>query len=90
MNDEDGYRTELDSHANMPVFGWHAYILSDAGHIVDVNAFTPDYDPMQLHIVDASVQYECPYEGTTHILLVRNTVHVPSMKKNLLPPFMVR
>ena len=62
MNAEQS-RTELDSHANMPVVGRHAFIISDTGRIADVNAFTPDYEPMQLPIVDAAIQYDCPYDG---------------------------
>ena len=41
---EEGHghlRTELDSHANMPVAGQHAYILAESGKYVDVNPFTP-------------------------------------------------
>ena len=39
-------RTELDSHANMPVIGRNAYILSKIRETVDVAPFTPDYKPM--------------------------------------------
>jgi hypothetical protein len=83
-------RTELDSHANMPVVGRHAFIISDTGRVAEVNAFTPDYEPMQLSIVDAAIQYECPYDGQVYILVIRNALHVPSMKNNLLPPFVMR
>jgi hypothetical protein len=48
---------------NMPVVGRHAFIISDTGQVADVNAFTPDYEPMQLSIVDAAIQYDCPYDG---------------------------
>jgi hypothetical protein len=83
-------RTELDSHANMPVVGRHAYILSDNGRTADVSAFTPDYKPMEVRIVDAAVQYECPYSSETYVLVIRNALHVPSMKSNLIPPFIMR
>jgi hypothetical protein len=52
---EESSRTELDSHANMPVIGWHAYLISDTGRIADVNPFTPDYNSIQVPIVDAAV-----------------------------------
>ena len=83
-------RTELDSHANMPVLGRHAYVISETGQIADVNPFTPDYNSMQVHIVDSAVQCECPYTGDTYILVIRNALHVPSMKNNLMPPFVMR
>jgi hypothetical protein len=41
-----GSRTELNSHANMPVARSQVYILSDTGRICDVSAYTPDYEPM--------------------------------------------
>ena len=68
--EESMSRTDLDSHANMAVVGRHAYILSDTGRTADVNAFTPDYESMQVPIVDAAVQYECPYSGTLHVLII--------------------
>jgi hypothetical protein len=90
MHTKDDSRTELDSHANMPVVGKCAYIISDTGRVADVKAYTPDYDSMQIRIVDAAVKYECPYSGTAYILVIRNALHVPSMQNNLIPPFMMR
>jgi hypothetical protein len=87
---EEGSRTELDTHANMPVVGKNAYIISDTGRIAEVNPFTPDYAPMQVPIVDAAVRYDCPYDGQPHIFVIRNALHVPSMKNNLMPPFFMR
>ena len=69
--EESMSRTDLDSHVNMVVVGRHAYILSDTGQTADVNLFTPDYESMQIPIVDAAVQYECPYSGTLHVLIIR-------------------
>ena len=87
---EEQSRTELDSHANMPVVGRNAFIISDTGKVADINAFTPDYDSMLIKIVDAAVRYECPYSGKMTMLVLRNALHVPSMKNNLVPPFIMR
>jgi hypothetical protein len=87
---EESSRTELDSHANMLVIDQHAYVISDTGRIADVNPFTPDYNSMQVPIVDAALQYHCPYDGQSYILVIRNELHVPSMKNNLIPPFVLR
>ena len=83
-------RTELDSHANMPVIGRNAYILSKIGETVDVAPFTPDYKPISVELVDAALKYEYPYSGEVKILIIRRGLHVPSMTHNLLPPFMLR
>ena len=88
--DQKESRTELDSHANMPVVGRHAFIIAKTGRIADVNAFTPDYSSMQVPIVDAARQYECPYDSKSYILIIRNALHVPSMNNNLIPPFVMR
>ena len=50
--------TELDSHANMPVVGKHAYIIVETGKKVDVSPFTPDYQPLTVPLVDAMVRYD--------------------------------
>ena len=83
-------RTELDSHANMPVVGRNAFILAKTGRTVDVNAFSPDYEPMTVPLVDAAIQYDCPYQGSSSILVIRNALYVPRMSNNLIPPFMMR
>ena len=85
-----GSRTELDTHANMPVVGKHSYVVCDSGRTVDVSPYTPDYPSMSLKVVDAAVQYDCPYDGATRVFIIRNAVHVPSMENNLVPPFIMR
>ena len=100
VNEEDecmtnGYnkidsRTELDSHANMPVVGRNALIIADTGNKVEVNPYTPAYEAMTVPLVDAALQYDCPYTGQSYILIVRNALSVPSMSNNLLPPFVLR
>ena len=87
---DESSRTELDSHANMPVIGKNAYILSKIGETANVAPFTPDYKPIRVELVDAALQYECPYSGETKMLIIRRGLHVPSMSNNLLPPFMLR
>ena len=87
----DGHRrTELDSHANMPVVGQHAYILAELGKYVDVNPFTPHYKALRAPIADAVVQYDSPYDGKTYILVLQNAIHDPSMTNNMLLLFMMR
>ena len=87
---DESSRTELDSHASMPVIGKIAYILSIIRETVDVAPFTPDYKPIRVEMVDAALKYECPYSGETKILIIRRGLHVPSISNNLLPPFKLR
>ena len=82
--------TELDSHANLPVVGKHAYIIAETGKEVDVSPLTPDYQPLMVPLVDATVRYDNPYDVKSYILVLQNALHVPSMDNNLIPPFMLR
>ena len=50
------------------VIGSSAYIISESGESAEVNAFSPDYATRDIPIVDAALQYESPYDGTTYIL----------------------
>ena len=82
--------TELDSHANMPVVGKHAYIIAETGKKVDVSPFTPYYKLLTVPLVDATVKYNNPYNRKSYILVLGNALYVPSMDNNLVPPFMLR
>ena len=68
-------RTGLDSHANMPVIGRNAYILSKIDETVDVAPFTLDYKPVNVELVDAALKYECPYSGEVKILIIRRGLY---------------
>ena len=90
--DGEGYHTELDGHANMPMLQRHSFILNDAGRTVEVNLFTPQYKAMTVKLVDGALLYDCPYSysGKSYVLVAQNAIHVPSMDNNLLLPFMMR
>ena len=45
-------RTELDSHANMPVVGREALVVEQSGKMVEVSPFTPDYKPIKVEVVN--------------------------------------
>ena len=70
---------ELDSNANMPVVGASAYIISDTGETAYVNAYSPEYESRKIKIVDAALQYEIPHYGKIIILVLLNSLYVPSM-----------
>ena len=91
MNDEsEMIQTEIDSHANMVVIGKHCHILAETGRHVDVNPFMPAYKALKASIVDAAIQYDCPNDRKSYILIIRGAIYVPSMTNNLVPPFVLR
>ena len=83
-------RTELDSHANMPVVRREALIVEQSGKMVEVSPFTPDYKPLKAEVVNAVVQYDSPLDGREYMLVIQNALCVPSMTNNLIPPFIMR
>ena len=82
-------RTELDSHANMPIVGKEALVVEQSGKTVEVSPFTPDYKPIKVEVVNAVVQYDSPLDGKEYMLVIRNALCVPSMSNNLIPPFIM-
>ena len=88
--DEVG-RTDLDSHADSPVVGMNAKILSYTGKHVNVWGFTKALGSRsKVPVVNASVTYTCEYTGESVILLINNALYFDDMRHNLIPPFMVR
>jgi hypothetical protein len=81
-------RTDLDRLANIPVVGSGAHVLVDHNKTCEVSLYSPDYEPMQLPLVDAAVRYD--RDGRVYILLIQNALYVPSLDHNLLPSFMIR
>ena len=73
----DGSRTELDSHANMPVVGKHVCIIADTGRVAEVSPCTPDCKAMDVKIVDAAVLHTCPHTSDKSTIVMRNALHVP-------------
>ena len=82
-------RTELDSHANMPVVGREALVVEQSEKMVEVSPFTPDYKPIKVEVVNAIVRYDSPLDGKEYMLVIQNALRVPSMSNNLIPPFIM-
>ena len=83
-------RTELDSHANMPVVGREALVVEQSGKTVEVSPFTPDYKPIKVEVVNAMIQYDSPLDGKEYMLVIQNALRVPSMSNNLIPLLIIR
>ena len=83
--------TELNSHANMIVLGNQALVIQDKGKSAEVNAFSSDLQRIsKVPVVDSVVAYGCPFTLESYLLVMRNAFHIPSMKHNLIPPFIFR
>ena len=64
-------------------------MIYDTGENADVNSYSPKYESIKIKIVDSSLQYESPHDGKIGILVLQNALYVPSMKNNLIPPFIM-
>jgi hypothetical protein len=83
--------TELDSHANMVVVGKHSTIIARTGRNAEVQAFSNECNSLQqVPIVDAAIAYDCKKSGKTFVLIMKNALYIPSMERNLIPPFVMR
>ena len=95
-------RTELDSHANMPVFGKHCYIEnrdeilgrnkpgSPGCRYATVQAYSPDMEVQDLPIVDVAVAFRCPIDGVFKILHFADSLYCEALNHNLIPTFIMR
>ena len=90
LDQDSESRTELDSHAKMAVVERHAAIVSNTCKTVSVKPFSSEYNDLdEVPIVDAVIKWINPNDGPSHLLLIKNALHIPSMKNNLIPPFIM-
>ena len=54
---------KLLSVVTPPSIYQEAHVISDMGRIAELNPFTPDYEAIQIPIIDAGVRYDCAYNG---------------------------
>ena len=56
-----------------------------------MNSFSSDVKGvLKLPIVDAVVAYNFLFTSESYLLVIQNTLHIPSMKHNLIPLFILR
>ena len=71
--------------------GTNVLILNETGKTIDVGPFTKELGSLKkVKVVDCVVAHDCPYTGETRIIVMFNSLYVPSMENNLIPPFVVR
>ena len=90
-DDGNAGKLELDSHADSPVLGEGAKVVKQTGRVVSVRGFSDELGhPIRVQVVDGILKYECDVTGKEYILIIRNALHMPSLKNHLIPPFMMR
>lgn len=83
--------SELDSHANMVVLGKYCFVFEWSDLTCSVKPFSETLGKVtHVPIVDAAIAYECPYTYEVYILMIRNALYIPTLKHNLIPPFIMR
>ena len=89
--DNEDLRTDMDSHANMVVLVADAFIFESTNRTCNVQPFDPSLGTSsKIPIVDGAVVYECPYTEEIYFLIVRNALHIPHLRNNLIHPFVMR
>jgi hypothetical protein len=84
-------RLELDSHADSPVLGIHAHIVSYTGNYVTVSGFVDSLGKKKrVPIVDAVIAYDCDVTGDSSLMYICNALYIPEMKYHLMHPFIMR
>ena len=81
----------MDTHASSIVVGDDVLITHDSGKSANVGPFSEQLGKIKnVPIVDCVIAHDCPYTGKTIFLAMYNALYIPSMKENLVPPFVVR
>lgn len=84
-------QSELDTHASSIVVGDDVLITHDSGKSANVGPFSDQLGKIKdVPIVDCIIAHDCHYTGKTFYLAMYNALYIPSMKENLIPPFVVR
>ena len=75
----------------MVVLGKECFVFESTGQTCNVKPFDPALGTaLDVPIVDAAIAYDCPLTHETYILIIRNALHIPSMRYTLIPPFIMR
>ena len=81
----------MDTHASSIVVGDDVLITHDSGKSANVELFSEQLVKIKdVPIVNCVIAHDCQYTGLTHYLAMYNVLYIPSMKENLIPPFVVR
>ena len=83
--------SELDTHAETCVFGRHAFIVERHDQVVNVSGYDPTKGYVNnIGVVNATVTIDNVDTGESHVVIINQSVHVPTMEDNLLCPMQLR
>ena len=82
-------RTDMDNHADSPVVGKNAYIVSTQDKKVTINGSTKSLGSKRVPVADTAVAYDCEFTGEVYILIIRNALYFEEMHVNLISPFIL-
>ena len=70
----------------MMVIGKRSFVLSHSGQYTNLQVFAKYVKGLtKVPILDAVIAYDCQTSGETYLLVVRNSLCVPTMDINLIP-----
>ena len=66
-------------------------IVNYSRKTAEVQPFSPEHKSLvEVPIVNSVMQCDDPYLGETCMLVCKEALHIPAMKHNLIPPFLIR
>jgi hypothetical protein len=81
---EEANRSDLDSHADCCVCGKEVLVLNDFDRDVTVTGWDPSGETWTLRSVSAALGYTIPQSVKTVILIVHQSILIPTLNQNLL------
>ena len=68
-----------------------AFVFSNSGKYSNVQGFAKELKGLpKVPIVKAVIAYYCQTSGETYLLVIRNSLCVPTIDINLIPPLILR
>jgi hypothetical protein len=84
-------RTELDSHADTCVVGRNALVTHDFDRPVNVTGYDSSLGTVNnCKTVSAAIGYDDPETGEVVVLLIHQSIYIPTLEHNLLCPMQLR
>jgi hypothetical protein len=87
---EEANRSDLDSQADFCVCGKEALVFNYCYREVTVTGCDPEGETQSLRIISAALGYTIPQSGKTVLLIVHQSILIPTLNTNLLRTIQLR